>query len=89
MSDSSDRTTKHVAFRIQLTSSSKGRLVEMSKQLGMSQLAMTSKMVEWFAGQPQVLQLAVLGLYPGAIEKDVAALILERLKHMPPKPAKA
>lgn len=81
MSESQERSSnKHVAFRIQLTSPSKARLVEMSKQLGMSQLAMTSKMVEWFANQPAMLQMAVLGLYPDPIKKEVATMIVEKLK---------
>lgn len=74
------RTAKsRSAFRIQLTGSAKSQLDDMTDRIGMSQIDVTSRLTEWFTKQPQTLQAAILGLYPKAIEPDVAQLILKRL----------
>lgn len=70
---------KRVVFRIQLTTDAKKRLLDISDQLGITQIAVTSRIVEWFANQPDIIQAAILGLYPDMIKKDVAQLILERM----------
>lgn len=70
---------KRVVFRIQLTVEAKKRLLDISDQLGITQIAITSRIVEWFASQPDLIQAAILGLYPDLIKQDVATLILNRL----------
>ena len=70
---------KRVVFRIQLTTDAKKRLLEISDQLGITQIAITSRLVEWFANQPDLIQAAILGLYPDVIKQDVATLILNRM----------
>jgi 1,2-phenylacetyl-CoA epoxidase catalytic subunit len=70
---------KRVVFRIQLTAEAKKRLLDISDQLGITQIAITSRIVEWFANQPDLIQAAILGLYPDLIKQDVATLILNRL----------
>lgn len=70
---------KRVVFRIQLTTEAKKRLLDISEQLGITQIAISSRLVEWFASQPDLIQAAVLGLYPDLIKQDVATLILNRL----------
>lgn len=70
---------KRAVFRIQLTSEAKKRLLDISDKLGVTQIAVTSKLTEWFAMQPETVQAAVLGLYPDVIKQDVAALILKKM----------
>ena len=70
---------KRAVFRIQLTPDAKKRLMDVSEQLGVTQIHMTSKLMEWFASQPDTVQAAVLGLYPDVIRQDVATLILQRM----------
>ena len=70
---------KRVVFRIQLTLEAKKRLLDISDQLGITQIAITSRIVEWFASQPDLIQAAIVGLYPDLIKQDVATLILNRL----------
>ena len=70
---------KRAVFRIQLTPDAKKRLLDVSDTLGITQIHLTSKLMEWFAGQPDTVQAAVLGLYPDVIRKDVATLILQRM----------
>ncbi|HEY0009155.1 MAG TPA: hypothetical protein VGB55_10565 [Tepidisphaeraceae bacterium] len=67
-------------YRIQLTPEAKEQLEKISDQLGTTQLSLTSKIVEWFAHQPQSIQAVILGLYPEVIRKEVAHLLLERAK---------
>lgn len=80
---------KRVVFRIQLTTDAKKRLLDISDQLGITQIAIASRLVEWFANQPDLIQAAVLGLYPDLIKQDVATLILNRLaENQNEKPSK-
>jgi len=66
-------------MRIELTGAAKQKLSTLSDKHGMTQVAMMSRLVEWFAGQPDVVQAAVMARYPEAIEADVAKLILKRM----------
>ncbi|HEX8341697.1 MAG TPA: hypothetical protein VF624_12375 [Tepidisphaeraceae bacterium] len=70
---------KRVVYRIQLTLDAKKRLMDISDEIGITQIALTSRLMEWFASQPELVQSAVLGLYPEAIKRDVAMLILKRM----------
>jgi hypothetical protein len=49
-----------------------------SDRHGMTQVAMMSRLVEWFANQDELLRPAVLRHYPQDIEAEVAKLILKR-----------
>jgi hypothetical protein len=75
-----------IIVRIELTPPAKARLNEMSDRTGMTQVSLLSRLVEWFANQPEMIQGAVLGHYPKEIEADVARLILKRMTGAPVKP---
>jgi hypothetical protein len=45
----------------------------------MTQVAVASRLMEWFAKQSDAVQAAILGQYPAEIEPDVARIILERM----------
>jgi hypothetical protein len=66
-------------MRIELTASAKQKLSALSDKHGMTQVAMMSRLVEWFASQEPLIQGAVLGHYPLEIEGDIARLILKRM----------
>lgn len=70
---------QRVVFRIQLTLDAKQSLERLTDELGITQIAATSKLVEWFAGQPDTVQGVILGLFPDMIKQDVAELILRRM----------
>ena len=74
-----DGMAKRFVIRIELTHSAKQRLGEISDHNGMTQVAVMSRMVNWFADQPELIQAAILGRYPKEIEHDVATLILKRM----------
>ena len=69
---------RHI-MRIELTGAAKTKLNTLSDKNGMTQVAMMSRMVEWFSAQGDVIQAAVLGRYPGEVEPDIAKLILKRM----------
>lgn len=70
---------KRIIMRIELTSSAKEALQNFADRAGMTQFAITSRMVEWFALQPETIQSAVLRRYPSDIEPEVAKLLLKKM----------
>jgi hypothetical protein len=74
---------KRIIMRIELTPSAKESLQSFAERSGMTQFAITSRLVEWFASQPETIQSAVLNRYPSEIEVDVAKLILKRMAGEP------
>jgi hypothetical protein len=79
-----------IILRIEITPEAKDNLQQTTQQSGMTQVALLSRLVEWFSEQPHTLRSAVLDLYPPAIRDDVLKLILKRLDEAPPpkKPKK-
>jgi len=66
-------------MRIEILPNAKDCLNGMSDRLGMTQVAAASRLVEWFAEQTDVVQAAVLGLYPDDIRAEVPAMLLKRM----------
>lgn len=71
--------SKRVIMRIELTPAAKDRLTELSHRKGMTQVAVASRLVEWFSVQPETIQAAILGQYPQEIMPNVVNLILEHM----------
>jgi hypothetical protein len=74
-----DPMPRRVIMRIELTPAAKDLLTELCHRNGMTQVAVMSRITEWFAGQDLLIQGAVLGHYPAGIESDVAKLILKKM----------
>jgi hypothetical protein len=68
-----------IIVRIELTPSAKEQLTGVAKRNGMTQVAVTSRLLEWFATQSELVQAAILGHYPHAIQAEIAELILKRI----------
>ena len=73
-------TPKRQIMRIELTPQAKNRLAATCEQRGMTQVAVASRLVEWFTNQPEMVQAAVLGQYPKEIQSDVVDIILKRMR---------
>jgi hypothetical protein len=69
---------RRVIMRIELFPRAKSHLETLCDRLGMTQVATTSRVIEWFAEQTDLVQAAILGLYPESIRAEVAQLILKR-----------
>ena len=78
-----------IIVRIELTPKAKDRLNDMSDRSGMTQVAMLSRLVEWFANQEPVIQSAVMGHFPPAAEVDIAKLLLKRIASSSAKAGRA
>ncbi len=70
---------RRVIMRIELYPEAKEGLTGLCDRLGMTQIAATSRVIEWFTTQTDVVQAAILGLYPRDIRAEVAAMILKRM----------
>jgi len=70
--------TRHI-LRIELTASAKERLSTLSKARGMTQVAVLSRLVEWFASSPESIQGGILGHYPEGLKAEIIRLILEEM----------
>jgi hypothetical protein len=76
---SSSIMARRFIMRIELSAGAKQHVATLSDRHGMTQVAMMSRLVEWFADQDDLIQAAILGHYPEQIEVDVAKLILKRM----------
>jgi hypothetical protein len=66
-------------MRIELTPDAKKGLMDLCDRLGMTQIATTSRIIEWFSTQSDVVQAAILGLYPREIRAEIAEMVLKRM----------
>lgn len=66
-------------MRLQLTKKAAKVVKTVSDQTGITQIALATSLVEWFASQPEEIRAAVLKLYPESIKTNVAKLILTRM----------
>ena len=71
--------SKRFIMRIELTGPAKQHLSNLSDRHGMTQLAMMSRLVEFFSAQQNLLQSAMIGRYPAEIEADIASMILKKM----------
>jgi hypothetical protein len=56
---------------------------QVGESTGMTQVAVLSRVVQWFAWQPETIQAAILGRYPSELQPDVITLPLERMIESP------
>jgi hypothetical protein len=70
---------QRIINRYELLPEAKKGLEAISDMKGMTQVAILSRLLEWFADQSELVQGAVLGLYPKEIQPEVAELILKQM----------
>lgn len=70
--------SERIPVRIELTPQAKENIDQICEKTGMTQFAMLSRLVEWFANTDEWIKPAVLGLYPKEIAADIAKLILKK-----------
>jgi hypothetical protein len=70
---------KRFIMRIELRGPAKKKLAVLSDRHGMTQVAMMSRLVEWYSAQNEVVQGSLMGHFPKEIEADVARLVLEKI----------
>lgn len=71
---------KRAILRIQLDRAGKEGLERICEQRGMTQIAVMSRLVRWFMGQNEVIQLSVLGLLSEDLAAPLARQLLEGME---------
>jgi hypothetical protein len=75
-----------IIMRIELTSGAKSKFEAIPESSGMTQLAVTNKLILWFLDQDEELQTSVLGLYPGEVTLDVTTMAMKKVISTSKKP---
>ena len=70
---------RRVIMRIELLPNAKSKLESSCDQRGMTQVATTSRILEWFCAQNDLIQAVVLGLYPEDLRGQVGEMILKQM----------
>jgi hypothetical protein len=68
-----------VILKIEVLPQASEQLTGFCRRLGMTQVATTSRLVEWLCAQQDVVQAAVLGLYPEDLRAELPSMILKRM----------
>jgi hypothetical protein len=68
-----------VIMRIEISQQAKTGLHDACDRLGMTHVATTSRIIEWFCAQNDLIQAVVLGLYPEDIRAEIPTMILKRM----------
>ena len=66
-------------MRLELLPQAKEGITEYCRRVGMTQVATSSRLVEWLCAQPDIIQAGVLGLYPEDIRAKLPSMILKRI----------
>ena len=70
---------ERIILRVELTPSAKESFNRVSDTLGMTQVAMLSRVIEWYSQQPELIQRIIVGHVPPQIEQQVARVMLRRM----------
>ena len=65
--------------RLQLDLEAKDKLDELCEKRGMTQIAVLSRLVKWFANQDEMIQASVLGLLSEEMLGDLGQTLHQRL----------
>jgi hypothetical protein len=68
-----------VIMRIEVDSAARDELHRICGSLGMTQVAVNSRMIDWLCGQSDIVQAGVLGLLPDGTDCDVVTLALKQI----------
>jgi hypothetical protein len=72
-----------VIMRIEVVPSAADALERLADSFGMTRVAVHSRMIEWLADQPDVIQAGVLGLLPTNPPHDIVRLLLKCMSAKP------
>ena len=67
-----------IIMRVELSSAAKREFENVPETFGMTQLAVTNKLLLWFQDQSEELRASILGWYPGLAAQDITTTVLKR-----------
>jgi len=68
-----------VIMRIEVDPVARDKLQQVCSSLGLTQVSVNSRMIDWLCEQSDVVQAGVLGLLPEGTDCDVVALALKQI----------
>jgi hypothetical protein len=71
--------TKRSAAQIKPTLKTRRKLEGLAKRHGIKASAVLNRAVDWLDRQPELIQAAVLGRFPGPIDKELAKHIIRSI----------
>jgi hypothetical protein len=71
---------QRAVIRLAMESASKKQVDDVCKERGMTQIAVLSRLVKWFASQDEMVQASILGLLSEQMVGDVSKRLLDRLQ---------
>jgi hypothetical protein len=77
--------SKRAIFRVQLDIAAKHRIEALCDRRGMTQIAVMSRLITWFTGQPDAIQTSILGQLTPENAAVLARHLLENIAR-PSKP---
>ena len=69
-----------IVVRLEITPDAKEAIEEATERTGMTQVSLTSRVLQWFSRQSPTIQAAILGHLPAEIEADILKLMLQKNK---------
>jgi hypothetical protein len=69
--------SSRVIMRIEVLPEAKQQLAYFCKRTGMSQVATSSRLVDWFCRLSDVIQAAILDVYPVNVRTQLPSMILK------------
>jgi len=70
----------HIIFRIEVTKQAWEEIGRLTAKLGMTQLSMHSRMIEWLSAQPDEIRAKILQNFLVGVKGDIARLILKNMR---------
>ncbi len=68
-----------IILRLEVTPAAKQQLDKVCDLMGMTQVTVTSRLLEWFAHQDQAIQRMIVSHVPAELQRDLARLMLRKI----------
>ncbi len=72
-------TLRRVVFRVDVTPQTAKKFAAMCEETGVSQIAATSRLVQWFSAQESEVQARILGVLGEQGKKEAAMIYLKKI----------
>jgi hypothetical protein len=73
------REKPRIILLLEMSENAHKTWLKISKQRGMTQVNMASRLVEWYAKQPHTIQTLILGHVPPTIREEVIQIALRKI----------
>jgi hypothetical protein len=71
--------SRRIIMKIEVLPDALRQYSDLCNSLGLTHVATTSRLIEWLCEQSDVIQAAILGLYPEDIRAELPSLILKAI----------